>query len=499
MNRQSLHFGILTLLAAIPRLLGLNTRPIWYDEAFSMLFASHGPVAMLAGTLSAGGPSAEEHPLLYYTLLWGWQHLFGTGSAAARLLSVAAGLATVWLGYALSKSLFGQKTAYAATVILALSPFLTHYAQEIRMYALLAVFTTAATLAYINASKSSGKTWWIIFAVCSAASMYTHALAAFYLLALATIPVWQREWRNTLYMLASGLLALVLYLPWLVNLPSQFAKIQGNYWIERPGIEKIFTSLLSFVVNLPLPGAALPTGLAITCIVIAIALKQNISEWQKQLTESRQAAWLLYLSTMPMLLMLIVSQKYPIFIERALLPSGVMFCIWLGWALYHTPMPQPVRVTITALLLTGFSIGQWIHQTYAGFPYGPYREMSVFISQNLQPNDLVVHSSKLTALPGIYFNPSLPQVFIADPPNSPTDTLARTTQSILQVQSIESPNVLPQNTQRVWLVIFESSIEEYQLAGFETHPHLAYFNRDYAQVELRTFGEVRLYLYEKSP
>ncbi|MCJ7811132.1 MAG: hypothetical protein MUP62_02910, partial [Dehalococcoidia bacterium] len=58
--------GILFLgLAA--RLPGLQSRPLWYDEAFAVLFSSKGPAAMLRGTLAVeGGVAADVHPILYY-------------------------------------------------------------------------------------------------------------------------------------------------------------------------------------------------------------------------------------------------------------------------------------------------------------------------------------------------------------------------------------------------------------------------------------------------
>ena len=62
---------ILTLALAL-RLVGAQSRPIWYDEAFSILFAEKGPAAILSGTLAADANSsaAEEHPPAYYFILW---------------------------------------------------------------------------------------------------------------------------------------------------------------------------------------------------------------------------------------------------------------------------------------------------------------------------------------------------------------------------------------------------------------------------------------------
>ncbi len=66
-------------LALIVRLMGIISRPIWYDEAFSILLAEQEPAAILSGTLApdADSSAAEEHPPAYYFALWGWIQLYG--------------------------------------------------------------------------------------------------------------------------------------------------------------------------------------------------------------------------------------------------------------------------------------------------------------------------------------------------------------------------------------------------------------------------------------
>ena len=54
------------------------SRPLWYDEAFAVLFSAEGPRAMSYGTLVVDqGIAADVHPLGYYTLLWAWQAVAG--------------------------------------------------------------------------------------------------------------------------------------------------------------------------------------------------------------------------------------------------------------------------------------------------------------------------------------------------------------------------------------------------------------------------------------
>ena len=86
----SIELAAVLLVALIARLIGIVSRPIWYDEAFAILFAEKGPAAMLKGTLAPdiSGAAADIHPLAYYTMLWGWMKLFGESLLSVRLLSV---------------------------------------------------------------------------------------------------------------------------------------------------------------------------------------------------------------------------------------------------------------------------------------------------------------------------------------------------------------------------------------------------------------------------
>src|SRR5215216_4240420 len=208
---------ILLAVALCVRLLGIAARPIWYDEAFSILFSEKGLSAMLYGTLApAGVGSADIHPLGYYTLLWLWMKLFGESLLAARLLSILAGLISVYLVYLIaSEALADARTALTSMLFVALAPFQIHYAQEIRMYSFLAMWLLLATYAYQRGAKSGNWKWWSIFSVAAALAQYTHHLAAFYLFALALLPVLQKNWKTAQAVALAGIGALVLYGPWL--------------------------------------------------------------------------------------------------------------------------------------------------------------------------------------------------------------------------------------------------------------------------------------------
>jgi 4-amino-4-deoxy-L-arabinose transferase-like glycosyltransferase len=482
------------------RLLGIAARPIWYDEAFSILFAQRGLAAMLQGTLEGvAGHAAEEHPLEYYVLLSSWMRIFGQSLPAVRALSVAAGIGVIGLVYLIGRELFTPQLGAVAVSLAALSPFQIHYAQEVRMYVFLCLWLLACTFTYLRGSRTRRWTWWVLFAIFSAAAQYTHSLAALYLIPLSMTPLFLRDCRTLRSVAWSGLLAILLYLPWLVHLPAQIAKVQQAYWTVRPGLEKLFTLLLLYTTNLPLPDAWLLPALFVALAIVAIALWQTLRAATRDRALAEPGLWLLYLAFAPPALAMVISQWQPIYVERLFLPSGAIFCLWAAWALYGTSLPRPIGILLTAFLATAAAAGIWQHLAYDGFPYAPYDRMGHAIIGEMRPGDAVIHSNKLSLLPSIYYNRGLTQGYIADPPGSSEDTLAPATRQVLELEAFPDLADATLNRDRVWFIIFETSVEEYIASGEATHPHIAWLNEHYRLDHAEDWGDLRVLLYTSRP
>ena len=174
----------LVLLALILVALGLRVarlgfQPLWWDEGWSLYFATIDLGSMLERT------AVDIHPPLYYLLLHLWTRLFDTSAGSARLLSVFLGTATVPLLYATGRRLLGPKGGLAAAFLLAISPFHIYYSQEVRMYVLVTLLGLAAThyaLRWDAGRRGAG--CWVAYVLAATAALYTQYYAAFLLLAL---------------------------------------------------------------------------------------------------------------------------------------------------------------------------------------------------------------------------------------------------------------------------------------------------------------------------
>ena len=451
---------LILFLALVIRLMGILSRPIWYDEAFSILFSEKGLSAMLYGTLSQTTTgSADIHPLGYYTLLWAWMKVFGQSVLAVRLFSVFISLASLFLIYQISCNLFNEKTAGMAAVLFSILPFQVHFAQEIRMYSLLSFWLLLATFSFLRGRNGNWK-WWILFAVASALAQYTHNLAAVYLIPLAITPLIQKDWKTFKSVGIASIVSILLYLPWLIQLPAQFAKVQSSYWVERPGIEKLFTLILFYLPHLPLPPTLLLPGLLIASLTIALAGFQTLVARKKQ-------------------------------------PKPANKTLWLAAAFTQTKPPRAIQILVSIFIFASSVTGIYQHITYKGFPYGQYSALNISIQNRIKQGDVIIHSSKLSYLPSFYFDQEIQQGFIIDPPNSSVDSLAPATREILNVNEVENIEKGTIHASRIWFVIYQQSIDELKSQGYQTHPQLEYLDQHFKLESVETWDDLKIYLYKR--
>ena len=230
------------LLALLALSLWLRSRALdgalWIDEAISHGIASH-PLAEIPGVLRQDGS-----PPLYYVLLHGWLELFGDSEAALRSLSLLAALLTVpaalWAGTVAG----GMRAGWIAAVLAALNPFLTIYAQEARMYALVALLSVLACGSFVRGFVDEIAWQRALFALELALLLYTHAWAIFLGLGFAAAAAYQL--RDRLRDAAVPFfVAALAFTPWVPTLVDQ-ALHTGAPWSKTPSV----TALLGAV-----PGA----------------------------------------------------------------------------------------------------------------------------------------------------------------------------------------------------------------------------------------------------
>lgn len=474
------------------RLIALGSRSLWYDEAFAVLFSEKGLSAMLYGTLTIeNGVAADVHPLLYYTLLDLWTRVVGQSPFAVRLLSVIFGVGTIALLYGLIRDLFGIRPALWSAFVIAVAPFHIQYSQEARMYALLGLLSVAATWALVRGMKTEGWGAWIVFGVLSALCMYTQQLAAFTLIALGLIPILARDRGKILRLLVAVGVAVLIYLPWLINLPAQFEKV-GSYWVQQPTPASVLLSLWSFVfVEYPATGAQavfVSTALLlILLILIVLTVVRRPDRW---------VLMLVWLTLVPMLGLYLVSQVRPIYITRALIPSAIMLYGLIGVCIarfltYTLPLWGIVRAGFALLAAAGIVTGLIIHYRWDTFPRPPFAD---FIAE-VDPGSRIIHANKISMLSAAYYarvqGKPIDPYYLRDVPGSPEDTLAASTQDVLALPASACIQEAARSADEVQYVIFQRQLAEQG----NTDPGLQWLQEHYRLVAAVPYNDLRVFTF----
>lgn len=217
--------ALLTLLALLLRAARLDFQPLWWDEGYSVWFAHQSLGEMLRLT------ALDIHPPLYYALLGDWAALFGWSPVSLRWLSVAAGVAATPLIYLVGDWLSGRRVGLLAAFLLAINPLHIYYSQEVRMYALVTVWSLLAMGAagrwlglgrrIRGDSQPAGWGWLAGYVAAITLALYTQYYAAFLLMGLAAAG-WAVQWRlqagrqRMLLWLGAQGVALLLFIPWLL-------------------------------------------------------------------------------------------------------------------------------------------------------------------------------------------------------------------------------------------------------------------------------------------
>ena len=296
-RRRYLTIGLLffiLLLALALRLYNIDAQSLWNDEGTSVAVAQRSLVTI------ARDAAQDIHPPLYYWLLSGWVRLFGTSEAAVRALSALLGVILVVVVYLLGCLLAGHWAGLAAALLAAINPFQVYYAQEARMYMLLALWGALAFYAALRwAASSPGERplgWAALYVLVSAAGLYTHYAFPLVLLVvnLVILLYVALQWRATRldaesgggrrlwHWLALQVVVALLFIPWLpaayrqlgtwprvdqsldlLAVSAQISQLFSTGPAAPPWIEAVWVLLLLFLAFYPSGRSRrLPNGVA---------------------------------------------------------------------------------------------------------------------------------------------------------------------------------------------------------------------------------------------
>jgi mannosyltransferase len=494
---MKINFRFLTilLLALILRVIALNTRGIWYDDAFSIFLSGQPLSNIVAGT------AADTMPPLYYFLLHYWMML-GSNLWILRLLNVTLSMVGILVLYRIALTLFNTRMALFSALFAAVSPFQIYHAQELRMYALLELAQLGFILCFIKMLEPGPKrhSWpWAGLVITGTLAMYTHNLAVFFLIAPALYITFKRRWKDLFTFFKALLLIVLLFLPWFVMVPGQIQKIQTAFWTPVPGLVEVVQAMIFFTSNLPLQGWQLQVaaflGLAVWILVLIFSIFISLKT-----KEDRPAVALLWSLVLfpPTALFLISYLMRPVFVARGFITSTLIFLLLGGWLCSQWLSKTKLAAVILSAIFIGISLITLPYQySFSSFPRSPFQEMVTGMRAVVKPGDKIIHDNKLSYFPSRYYGGDLPQSFIADQPGSHNDTLAPASQKAMGVYPEPDIASAAGNADSIYFIVFTRTIEEYGSMNQPDHPVLSWLKNHYRYKDKTTYGDLEVYSFVK--
>ncbi|MDQ4075103.1 MAG: glycosyltransferase family 39 protein [Chloroflexota bacterium] len=389
-----LWLSVLVLLGLGLRLFGLSAQPLWWDEGYSMFFATESPWRLFELT------SLDIHPPLYYLLLQAWMAFVGVGALQARLLSVLVGVVTLPVMWWVARPLVGRHAAWVATLLLALSPFHVYYSQEVRMYGLVAL------LALLTVGAWHRRAWWAL-GVAGLVGLLTHYYFTLLLVALALLTL--RDLRANRYHFhgpVRSLTVIVLgYLPWMLYSAFRLITYVGEKLVvEADEPMTLFTFLPRHLVawssgHLTSSYAWLAwmgilfAGLALIGTGFAGQSRAGQQEGTRDgllspITRLPTVFWLWLLPTLSAFLTNLVTPYDTPRVERQLLYVLPFFLILVAKGLVAVwERWSPAALALCGLIVGTSVIAQWSFYTIARYPGEDYRSLIAQVGAQQGPGD----------------------------------------------------------------------------------------------------------------
>jgi len=377
--------GVLVALSLMLRTTELGIG-FWIDEGLSVGIADR-PLSDIPFALREDGS-----PPLYYMLLHFWLDIAGRSESGVRGLSLLFALMAIPAAWWAGRQIWGtQRAAWFSAVLMAFNPFLAQYAQEARMYSLVALLAIPATTCFIRAyalDTPNRRPWIAGFAISVALALYTHNWPIFFTISAAV--AWMLLWvladkprRKQLFrdaLLGFGGL-LVLYLPWVPTTLYQAAHT-GAPWADAPALDSLFG----------IPGVLLGRMPQIVLLICAgagllVLVKRPLSE------RGRAALCLAIIAALTPTIAWLLSQASPAWANRYLAVALPPFLLLAAGGLASARRLGLVGLVLVAIM--------WA-QDAAPVEKSNVRAIAHNITPSLQPGDLVT-STQTETIPVLHY------------------------------------------------------------------------------------------------
>jgi len=331
---------------------------------------------------------SESTPWTYFVGLHEW--IYRTGSQAEwvlRLPSALAGLGLVAAVYWLGRLLAGRSAALIAASLVALSPLVLQYAQQVRVYVFLMLAVTVAVAASVSATRSTRRPgrWLLVAGAASVLATWLHYTGVF---VIAPLAIWvglqpglRRSARAAF--IATNALALIPLVP--LYLDQRSHSPEG----QLVGIPGLTWTTAAQVLGTPFDGrtiAELDAFRVIGVLVIATSVVAVTIVWRRRRLESWGLLSIIAVAPLAALLALGIDGQHVV-LTRYTAVAAPFLLIILAIAVTRLPLRWGGALAIAALAVAIAGVVR-THQP-SGYHLDAKGAID-FIQQHRRPNDTVI-------------------------------------------------------------------------------------------------------------
>jgi len=481
---------LITFLAFVLRIIRLDFQPLWWDEGWTVYFATSDIPSMVART------AIDIHPPFYYLLLHLWVLLLGSSPFAIRFFSLLVGVLSLPLIFLLARRLFDPRVGLISALIWAVAPFPIYYSQEARMYALVTFLGLLSTLFALQIWRGlKGEVsigLWAGYILTTTAAAYTQYYAAFIPLAqtLFFLILARHNLSLTLKWLTAQAISLLLYTPWILFAGSKLIDYVATKLVKEADlplglVAYMGSHLATFGIgHLPEPTYLAWLGIIpLLFAVLGVGSALRTGAWKVSLAQGKRLGqgvlFLLLYLFVPLLSGFLINLYFPfraVGIERLLLLATPAFYILVALGLFSLKGKRTFLYLAGLILIAVCGFSLFGFYTIARYTEDDYRPLIARLKALAQPEDVIlaVHPWQVGYFRSYYGAP-LPSLCLT--PKEETD--------VTQERWVERPDLMGQGLEgllsqhpRLWFPthqvlgrILESEVEGY--LGREYYPFLA--------------------------
>jgi 4-amino-4-deoxy-L-arabinose transferase-like glycosyltransferase len=347
--------SLLVLVGFVVRAVSLDAQSLWRDEVDALRFAT-APWSEMVDNFTRPGWNGP----LYYALLRGWIALAGTSEYAMRFFSLLFGVLCIPLIYQLGRRLFRPPGGIISGLLVATSPYLVWYSQEVKMYTLVLALALLAIYSLRRALKGGGWRWWLAQIAATSLAFYSHILAALLvpvqvLLFFAWWPQGRKRWRGALISLGCLTLPYLPLAAWQAPLALKARDTGFHPYPLRKMVAILLNGWSTGITGWGKPWVGALMGLlAAGGLISSMAFLVPSADPEEE--PARTAALGNYLAMLiwmvvPLLCVWLISLRQPLFTDRYLIWSIPPFYLLVALALTFFATTEQRAHWIVVLLL----------------------------------------------------------------------------------------------------------------------------------------------------